>query len=39
MDIDWTNFCYEKTETDWDSYYEHLAEVEDSKWEDNNGED
>lgn len=35
MDIDWTNFCYERTETDWDSYYEHLAEAEDREWEDN----
>lgn len=35
MDVDWTNFCYERKETDWDSYYEHLAEVEDRNWEDN----
>lgn len=35
MYIDWTSYCHEETKTDWDAYYEHLAEVEDREWEDN----
>lgn len=35
MDPDWTSFYVEEKATDWDAYYEHLAELEDKKREDN----
>ena len=36
----YTQYCYNNyysKPTDWDSYYEHLAEEEDREWEDNDG--
>lgn len=37
----YNNECYNnfyKKSTDWDAYYEHLAEKEDREWEDNDNE-
>lgn len=34
---EYNNYCYNnfyKKSTDWDAYYEHLAEKEDREWED-----
>lgn len=33
--IDWTSYCYEEKDTNWDRYYEAMAEKEDLEWEDN----
>lgn len=43
MDVtdNYNEYCYNNyynKSTNWDSYYEHLAEVEDREWEDNYNE-
>lgn len=40
MDVtdNYNEYCYNnyyRKSTNWDNYYEHLAEVEDREWEDN----
>lgn len=37
--IDWTSDCYEEKHTDWDKYYEAMAEKSDLEWEDRIEED
>lgn len=31
--IDWTSYCYEEKDTNWDRYYEAMAEKDDLEWE------
>ena len=35
--IDWIHDCYEYEYTDWDKYYEAMAEKEDEEWSDGSG--
>ncbi len=36
--IDWISDCYEEKHTNWDKYYEAMAEKEDIRWEENYNE-
>lgn len=44
MDVtdNYNEYCYNNyysKSTDWEAYYEHLAQEQDRQWEDRNGED